>query len=133
MATPLGTQILGSGVDYPFKLNEFGRVIITPGVDLIKTSIRNILVWNYGSRFFIGQYGSKLYVLLDEPNDDILIAIFRQYVVDAISTWEKRIILTRVELTRVDPTTLECTLEYNVISTQQQESYIFPFYTNIAA
>lgn len=125
-------QIIGKGIIFPLTLDQLGRVKITEGLDLIKASIINILVFNYGERYFLRQFGSKLFVLLDEPNDDVLMALIRTYIIEVITKWEKRVELTSVEVQRTSYDKISLHLNYVVISTQQEDTFIFPFYTNIA-
>src|SRR6478735_6022309 len=83
-------NFIGSGLTFPIELDN-GRGVIKTGFDLIRSSIRAIVMWPVGSRFYLAEFGSKLERLIEEPNDDILKQIIYTFIVDPINQWEKRI------------------------------------------
>jgi phage baseplate assembly protein W len=129
--TAVQEQLIGKGIVFPFILEEQGRIEIKGGIPLIRASLTNILSWPYADRYFLKEFGSRLYELIDEPNDDVLKSLVRQFIIDSIEIWEKRIKLTGVNMERTNPQTLNVQISYRVIATQQEDSFIFPFYTEI--
>ena len=122
----------GQGVVFPFTL-ESGGVRLTSGMDLIKSSIRVILYTTINSRYFLENFGSKLVDILEEPNNIVLEALIRRYVIDAITDWEKRIEPLEVKLTRSSNniSIININLVYRVRNTQVEETMVFPFYSNL--
>lgn len=123
-------NFIGNGITLPLELVS-GRPPLKTGFDLIKSSIKMILDWSFGSRPFLSEFGSRLNELLEEPNDDILQNVAQVFVKDAISTWEKRIELISADISRNNDTTLSITLVYRVVNSNVVDSYIYPFYSKI--
>ena len=126
-------KFLGSGLSFPLRLDDSGKVVITKNIDLIKSSIYNIVNWPYRHRFFLEQYGCRIEELLEEPNDYISFNLARRYIVDALNTWEKRIEISPSNITveRTSDTAIYLRLDYMIVSTKKQETFIFPFYKQI--
>lgn len=119
---------IGRGITLPIKLVN-GSVPLDTGVELIKASIRTILSWPYGTRFFLPEFGSRLDELIEEPNDDVLFSLIETFVQDAIEKWEPRIELKLpVNVSRDDYGKVQVQLEFNIISSQKIDSMVFPFY-----
>lgn len=123
-------DFIGKGITFPIVL-ENGKPKVESGFQLIRSSIAMILTWPYGTRFFLGEFGSRLEELLEEPNDEILKNLINVFVVDAINDWEKRVELLSVTILDIDYKTIHIGLRYKIINTQLQDNYIFPFYRQI--
>lgn len=126
-------NFIGQGLIFPIEL-ENGRGKLFTGFDLLRSSIKVILSWPYNQRFLLGQFGSRLEDVLEEPNDDVLHNLVYTFVTDAIATWEKRIELVNVELIRNDQrasSSLSLSLTYRIINSQIEDNFVFPFYRKI--
>lgn len=144
------SPFLGKGTKYPFQFDS-----ITGGVarassenyysgnpqvkgntlDKINGAIEFILSTALESRFFLPDFGSNLYTLLFEPNDEILADSLRVFISDALNKWEKRIILLSVDIvTTVDELNqhlARVNINYRVVSSQQVGNYVYPFVRRI--
>ena len=118
-----------TGIAFPLVLTS-GKHTLVSGPDLIKASIEIILSWPLFTRFFNGQFGSRTNELLEEQNDNILLTLARRFVIDAISTWEKRVKLITVRIYR--PTSSQVVMEftYKIRELNYTDSYTHIFYTN---
>lgn len=123
-------DFIGKGITLPMKLVN-GKPPLESGFDLIKSSLIMLLSWNYGSRYFLHEFGSKLYQLLEEPNDDILQEVIQVFVIDAINKWEPRIEKITSQIARNTDTSISLTITYRIIATQTEDTFTFPFYRNI--
>jgi phage baseplate assembly protein W len=123
-------DFLGRGITLPLRLVN-GSVPIDTGPELIKASIRFLLSWTYGTRFFLTEYGSRLEDLIEEPNDDVLNHLVYTMVADAISTWETRVKVLDVNLTRDDLGKTNIVVYYQIITSQKTDTLVFPFYNTI--
>ena len=65
-----------------------GSSISNSGLERINQSINHILSTRIGTRFFLPEFGSKLYTLIFEPNDFILYDLIKRYVKEALEKWE---------------------------------------------
>ena len=90
-STPLPEQFLGRGLLFPIELDSLGRAKTDTGIILIRSAIRNILAFLWGTRYLLGNFGSKLEFILEQPNDEMAIAMAKTYIVEAITFWEKRV------------------------------------------
>lgn len=124
-------KFIGIGLVFPIILDDNGRVNIEGGFNLINASIKSILSWMIGTRFFLGEYGSKLELLIEEPNDDILQASLEHYTKEALATFETRVNILTVSFLRKDIYTINITINYQVVNTDIQNTFIFPYYSQI--
>lgn len=123
-------NFLGNGITLPLNLKD-GAAVLESGEHLIKASIRMILAWNFGTRFFLCEFGSRVEELLEEPNDDVLLHTARILIVEALEIWERRIEIIDVELERSEHHKLDLTIVYRIISSNKTDTFTFPFYKEI--
>jgi phage baseplate assembly protein W len=123
-------DFIGKGITFPIQLVN-GKPPIETGFQLIRASIRNILGWPYGQRFFLTEFGSRLQELIEEPNDYVLKNLINTFVVDAITDWEKRIQLIDAQIENQDGVKINIRLVYRIVNSQQVDNFIFPFYRQI--
>lgn len=120
---------LGNTVDYPLNLVN-GKPTIANSKKTIEQSIVSALNTDKGSRFFLPQYGSRLNELLFEPNDLVLKSLIRQFVLEAIQEWEKRVKFLDVTID-IQEEVVNCTIMYRIVATTESLSFIYPFYRKI--
>ena len=127
-------DFLGRGAAFPFRFRpDSGSVAGSdgdpPNHDHIKESIRHILSTRPGERFFLPEFGSRLHELVFQQNDVVLRALAKQYIVDAIKRWEKRVRVVSVEFSE-SPEEAErnvCLIKitYRVISSQVEGNLVY--------
>lgn len=123
-------NFIGNGITFPINLTN-GRVGLDTGFALIRASIINILSFHVGNRFFLGEFGSQLEDLIEEPNDEILQNTINTFVVDAITKWEKRISTISASLVQDDPASITLNLTYQIVNSNTIDNFIYPFYKAI--
>jgi uncharacterized protein len=123
-------ELLGKGIAFPLTLDSTGKAEILDGKELIKHSIINILSWNYGRRYFLGEYGSKVEQLIEKPLDYVTLDLVREFVIEVITRWEKRITLKQVSI-EVQNESVLVYLKYEIIADNSVDSFIIPFYSQI--
>ena len=126
-------NFIGSGITFPILLDKDGKAIINNDVKLINSSIMTIINWPYAHRFFNEKFGCRIFELLEEPNDDISKTLISHFITDAISMWEKRVIMNNsgVKIVRFDNTKVDIEIRYRINATKTEETFIFPFYKEI--
>lgn len=92
--------------------------------DLIKSSIYIILLTPIGSMFFDPEFGSNIFLLAFELNDEVLESEARLYTVDALNRWEPRIKILQTSV-KSDKDTFTITIRYTIKSTQETVSSSF--------
>ena len=125
----LNDLIYGQGIVFPIKLEE-GKPVVTEGSELIKHSLANLLAWDYGQRYFLGQFGTKIHNLIERPFDDVTATLIREYVIEVISIFEKRITLKSVSIEMIDEI-ITISLSYTIKINNTTDSFIIPFYSQI--
>ena len=71
---------LGTASQFPTVITSLGRRNIVAGIDNIKQALTELLTTPIGSVFFNRAWGSRLYLLLFEPNDTILESLAISFV-----------------------------------------------------
>ena len=124
-------KFIGKGLIFPIKLDSSGKGVISGGKELLESSMRNILAFVIGTRFFLGEFGTKLELLLQEPNDLITQNLLRDYTVGVIAKWEKRLEVTNVELESKSDVELHIRITYRIIGTKLEYTFIYPYYSQL--
>ena len=83
---------LGTASQFPTVITSLGRRNIVAGIDNIKQALTELLTTPIGSVFFNRAWGSRLYLLLFEPNDTILESLAISFVKEAIDAFEPRVL-----------------------------------------
>lgn len=124
-------DFIGNGLTFPIQLTN-GKANIDSGFNLIRASIKTILAYTIGTRYFLGEFGGRLEELLEEPDDEILHNLINTFVIDAVTTWEKRIQTISTSIQSVDEFgTVNVKITYQVINSNTVDNFIYPFYTQI--
>lgn len=125
----MAANYLGIGIKYPIEVVN-GKPSLSSGEENIKQSINDILTTPLGSKLFNPDYGSRLEELTFEQNDEILISLIEMFIAEAISFWEQRIRLRKVKYTQENDVIL-CEISYTILSSNEIDSFIYPFYRNL--
>ena len=121
---------IGRGLIFPIQLTN-GKANISSGFDMVRHSLDNALAWAIGDRIMLGDFGSDLHKLLQRPNDRVLWALARTYIIDAVSKWEKRVTLLEANFNIISDTQLDIELRYKLTNSELENTYVYPFYTQI--
>lgn len=121
-------NFIGSGIIFPLEINTEGRPDYVNDNRLIISSINMILNWPKNVRYFNENFGSRIAELLDEPNDGVANTLLRAFIVEALGTYEKRIILQSITIVNYDIFKVNIELIYTIRNTQVEETLIFPYY-----
>lgn len=124
---------IGSGIIFPIELNSEGRPTVHNDMDLVISSVKNILYWVKRTRFFNQSFGSRVHEIIEEPDDSVTKSLLRQFIVDAITDWDKRVDISHsdVEITSNRDGKVKAILKIRIRNTDIEDTFIFPFYNNI--
>jgi phage baseplate assembly protein W len=94
----------------------------------IRQSLLLLLTTYPGERVMLPGYGCSLHELAFAPNDDTTAGLAIHYVRRAVSRWEPRVEILKVDATRTqeDEGRLDILLEYRVRSTLTQQQLRLP-------
>lgn len=113
MAEQLIQSVLGKGIVFPFQL-ESGKIKISNYNELIQASIKNILLWPYYSRYFMQEFGSRIYEMLEEPNRAVMKTHLRTFTLQSLNRWEPRISVLEVDVFDTSPSSIKMTITYKI-------------------
>lgn len=117
---------LGRGLSYPLVLTN-GSVVVDDYEALIKHSLEFIVGWEYGTRFFFPTFGSRLWELQGEPNDGVLVALVKRFLLDAVNSNESRISILEVAVSRPKNTSINIYCRYKINATRKDTDFNFQF------
>jgi phage baseplate assembly protein W len=90
------------GAPYPIIKTHRGLLTQSNGVDQIKADLLQLLLTSPGERVMTPLFGTPLKQLMFEQGDATLALQARDVVVEAIETWEPRIIINNIRATAGD-------------------------------
>lgn len=126
-------EVIGRGIDFPFRYSSSKKVksvAQSSAQKRINDSIYSILSTRIGERPFNIEYGSRLFQLVHEPNDEILHRLLHFYTVEALKRWEKRIEIINVSILsgyETDNNSVGIVIEYRIRNSHFKGSYVYPF------
>ena len=90
------------GAPYPIIKTPRGLLAQSNGVDQIKSDLLQLLLTTPGERVMTPLFGTPLKKLMFEQGDETLAMQARDMVVEAVETWEPRIIINNIRATAGD-------------------------------
>lgn len=133
----MNQDIVGRGWAFPPQINRQGGMALVGGFDEISQAIQIILSTAIGERVMRPEFGSRLHELAFAPINEETKARARRYVEDALAMWEPRINLVDVQVQdpfRREPNRLyapgllSIEIQYEIKTTGDQRSLVYPFY-----
>jgi uncharacterized protein len=123
-------EFLGQGWAFPLQFNPRGQVALAVGGRDIEQSIRIILETVPGERVMRPEFGCRAKELLFEPKNAATQALLVRYVEQALSRWEPRIDVVRVDVLNDSGQDGVWTVEINfqIKDTHDTRSIVYPFY-----
>ena len=123
-------EIIGHGWAFPPQIDAQGGLALTNARSEIRQAIEIILSTSPGQRVMRPTFGCRLHELVFAPNNSHTAAQARRYVEEALGMWEPRINVTSVTVLP-DPSDhgrLNIDVEYEIKSTHDRRSLVYPFY-----
>lgn len=107
-------------VDFPYHYDGRGRTAATDEADHIRDLVHQLLFTSPGERVMRPSFGSGLLQLVFAPNREELAAATQMLVQGALQEWlGDRIQVNGVQV-RAEDATLQVTVDYTVLKTQQR-------------
>lgn len=123
-------NLIGKGIVFPLNLNEQGTVQLDGGFDLLRASLRNILAFTIGNRYFLGEFGASPEDLLESPNDDVTAAVIKHRLESQVPYWDPRIQVDLLKVERDNDFTVNVVLNVSLKGTDLSEIFVIPFTVN---
>ena len=133
MASPLmnrDKEFVGQGLAFPLQVNARGELALVTGATDIEQSIGIILGTIPGERVMRPTFGCRAWELIFAPNNAATQSLLITYVRQALEFWEPRIELTDVDVAtdENEPSALLVEIKYEIKTTHDQRSIVYPFY-----
>ncbi len=112
---------------YPYSFDSTGR---TAGTDLfshIRDMVEQILFTSPGERVNRPTFGSGTAQLVFAPNSDVLAGVQQQAIQAGLQQWLSDLIRVQSVTVSANDATLQITVVYTVIQTQQQQTQQFVY------
>lgn len=89
------------------------------GIEHLRQSITDLLTTPLGSRLMRPDYGSRLFDALDAPTNAAMQMELYTAVAEALTRWEPRFVLSRVQLEGIYPGQVQLTIEGQAVENGQ--------------
>jgi phage baseplate assembly protein W len=122
---------LGKGWAFPVTVDATtGKIAMAAYEQDIKEAIRIILSTSKGERVMRPDFGSGIHDLVFASMSTAVIGLLESDVREALTTWEPRIELLRVEVSTDEAHIgkLKVNIDYRVRETNREDNLVFPFY-----
>ncbi|MCC6456783.1 MAG: GPW/gp25 family protein [Caldilineaceae bacterium] len=123
-------EFIGQGLAFPLQVNPRGELTLVTGATDIEQSIGIILGTIPGERVMRPDFGCRAWELIFAPNSMATQTQLAGYVREALEFWEPRIELLNIDV-NLDPnndSALLVEIQYEIKTTHDQRSIVYPFY-----
>jgi len=123
-------NFLGSGVTFPFKLDDFGNISFSYYEKSLSESIDIILRTSKGERVMRPDFGCEINDMVFAPNNSNTRSLICHYIEEALIRWEPRIVLEKVEAfpSSDNEARIDIVINYKVRSINSAFNKVYPFY-----
>lgn len=123
-------DIIGKGWRFPPQIGPHGNMALVGGGTEIEQAILIILRTAPGQRVMRPEFGCDLHDLVFMPNNSDTAARVKRAVRQALGRWEPRIRVRRVDVApdADDPARLLIDIQYEIKTTHDRRSLVYPFY-----
>lgn len=95
----MASDIRFKGCPYPIVKDPLGLFKTQTGLNQIRSDLLILLLTNPGERVMHPNFGTPLRQLIFEQNDAIIAAQAREVIINAIRTWEPRVVIKSLNVT----------------------------------
>ncbi|HTQ30656.1 MAG TPA: GPW/gp25 family protein [Opitutaceae bacterium] len=114
-------------VKFPYGFDSTGATAQDNLSDHIRDMVEQILLTSPGERVNLPTFGSGTATLVFKPNSDALAAAQQQAVQAALQMWLSDLIKVQSVEVEAEDATLQVTVAYTIIQSQQQQTQQFIF------
>lgn len=128
----VNNEIIGRGWTFPVGPDGSGRLSLSKGTEDIDESISLILGTSLGERVMRPNFGCRIHDLVYAPIHGNTLGLAERYVREALGWWEPRIqvrdVTVRADQDATDLGRLLILITYQVRSTKDERTLVYPFY-----
>ena len=117
------------GINFPFRDSRRGDYLeLTQLADQqVKSDLIHLLLTRKGSRYYLPNFGTRLYEFLFEPFDGLTFDAIQSDIRDAVQTFMPNLLLNQITITPADPMEeVDTMIGENTIGTSESPIYRLP-------
>jgi phage baseplate assembly protein W len=117
------------GINFPFKDSKRGDYLELTQLESqqIKSDLIHLLLTRKGSRYYLPDFGTRLYEFLFEPFDGLTFDAIQSDIRDAVQAYMPNLLLNQITITPADPMEeVDTMLGENTIGTSESPIYRLP-------
>jgi uncharacterized protein len=124
------TDILGSGLAFPLRVDHRGGLALSHGDEDIEQAIALILSTSPGERPLRPEFGCDVHDLVFDTIDAAMVGKMDLAIRSALDRWEPRIDVTEIDfdLAQAGHGELLVTVGYRVRASNSRRNLVYPFY-----
>ena len=123
-------EALGSGFEFPFRIDQRGGLAVTAYEDKVKESIKTILSTAKGERVMRPDFGCDIHSFVFATLDTTNLTQMKSAVREALVRWEPRIEVNDVDILvdAIREGQLQISVTYTIRVTNSAANLVYPFY-----
>ena len=117
------------GINFPFRESLDGKYLSLSQTtdEEIRTDLIHLLLTRKGSRYYLPDFGTRLYEFLFEPFDGLTFDAIQSDIRDAVQAYMPNLLLNQITITPADPMEeVDTMLGENTAGTSESPIYRFP-------
>jgi phage baseplate assembly protein W len=117
------------GINFPFKDSRRGDYLELTQLESqqVKSDLIHLLLTRKGSRYYLPDFGTRLYEFLFEPFDGLTFDAIQSDIRDAVQTFMPNLLLNQITITPADPMEeVDTMLGENTVGTSESPVYRLP-------
>jgi phage baseplate assembly protein W len=117
------------GINFPFRDSRQGDYLELTQLEAqeVKADLIHLLLTRKGSRYFLPDFGTRLYEFLFEPFDGLTFDAIQSDIRDAVQAYMPNLLLNQITITPADPMEeVDTMLGENTVGTSESPIYRFP-------
>jgi phage baseplate assembly protein W len=117
------------GINFPFKDSRRGDYLELTQLESqqVKSDLIHLLLTRKGSRYYLPEFGTRLYEFLFEPFDGLTFDAIQSDIRDAVQNFMPNLLLNQITITPADPMEeVDTLLGENTVGTSESPIYRLP-------
>ena len=117
------------GINFPFRDSRKGDYLQLTELESqeIKADLIHLLLTRKGTRYYLPEFGTRLYEFLFEPFDGLTFNAIESDIRDAVSQFMPNLLLNNITITPADPQEeVDIATGQNVVGSSESSIYRFP-------
>jgi phage baseplate assembly protein W len=117
------------GINFPFRDSRRGDYLELTQLESqqIKSDLIHLLLTRKGSRYYLPDFGTRLYEFLFEPFDGLTFDAIQSDIRDSVQTFMPNLLLNQITITPADPMEeVDTMIGENTIGTSESPIYRLP-------